>query len=208
MAFATRTLFVFAASLALATGCQQTGDDVATHDSTAAAGDGSATTGATAAVPSEADLRNFMEEVFNKGNVDKADQWVAADFVDHTPGPGQEPGLAGFKKMVTTMRAGMTDMKFSVERVISQGDFSVMHVRQTGTHSMSMMGEKPTGNKIDIAGVDVIRYENGKAKEHWGYYEESKFMQQIGMMPPMPGMPGAPAGGDASPAAPADTAKP
>jgi predicted ester cyclase len=185
---AHRTLLVLAASAALAAGCSKAGDDAAVIDTTAGGDAGAVTTGA-ASTPTEAELRNFMEEVFNKGNAAAADQWVAENFVDRTPSPGQEPGLAGFKKMVTAMKEGMGDMRIEVQRVILSGDMAVMHVRQTGTHTVSMMGEKPTGNKIDAEGIDLIRFENGKAVEHWGYYQEMKFMQQIGMMPEMPGAP-------------------
>ena len=30
--------------------------------------------------------------------------------------------------------------------------------------------------------VDVLRFENGKVVEHWGYMEEMKMMEQLGMM--------------------------
>jgi predicted SnoaL-like aldol condensation-catalyzing enzyme len=46
------------------------------------------------------------------------------------------------------------------------------------------MGEgMPATNKpIDIHTVDVLRFENGKVVEHWGYMEEFKMMEQLGMM--------------------------
>ena len=46
-------------------------------------------------------------------------------------------------------------------------------------------GEMPaTGKVMDVMGCDVMRFENGKAAEHWGYMEEAKMMMQLGLMPP------------------------
>ena len=36
---------------------------------------------------------------------------------------------------------------------------------------------------LDVMGCDVFRFENGKAAEHWGYMEDMKMMQQLGLMP-------------------------
>ena len=48
------------------------------------------------------------------------------------------------------------------------------------------MGMPATNKKIDVEGVDIIRFKNGKAVEHWGVYDNMKMMQQLGMMPPPP----------------------
>jgi predicted ester cyclase len=42
----------------------------------------------------------------------------------------------------------------------------------------------PATNKpVDVYAVDVLRFENGKVVEYWGYMEEMKMMEQLGMMP-------------------------
>jgi hypothetical protein len=42
-------------------------------------------------------------------------------------------------------------------------------------------------------GCDILRFENGKAAEHWGYMEEGKMMQQLGLMPAPGAAPAKPA---------------
>ena len=51
----------------------------------------------------------------------------------------------------------------------------------TGTNTGSMFGHKPSGKKVKIDGADIMRFENGKSVEHWGYMEETKFLHQLGM---------------------------
>ena len=43
-------------------------------------------------------IHAFVETVWNRRQLDRADEVVAADFVDHAPMPGQAPGLEGVKR--------------------------------------------------------------------------------------------------------------
>ena len=46
----------------------------------------------------KAKMRRFFEEVVQNGNFAVLDELVAANFVDHNPGPGQAPGAEGIKQ--------------------------------------------------------------------------------------------------------------
>ena len=50
----------------------------------------------------------------------------------------------------------------------------------TGTHDGEFMGVAPTGKKIEINGIQIGRFENGKIVERWGSSDELGIMQQIG----------------------------
>lgn len=178
---------VFGVVLAFAVpGCQQeAADDTAGNDTTAAS-----TTADNAA--NEDAARRFVDEVFNKGNMDFIDSAVTQDFVEQTPSPGQEQGIPGLRKWITEFRTAFPDLNMTVDHVVSEGDMVAMHVRMVGTNTGAMMGMPATNKKLDVRGVDLLRFVDGKASEHWGYYEEMKMMQQLGWAPPPPGTPGAP----------------
>lgn len=191
--------FIAAGAMALVVpGCTPDASD------DAGKGDSTATSGGDAASANEETARRFYDEVLNKGNVDLIDSLVAADFIDHTPSPGQDSTVAGLKKWVSEMRTGFPDSKIEVLHIFTKGDQVMTHIRQTGTNSGPMMGRPATNKAIDMRGVDIIGFRDGKAYEHWGYFEEMKMMTQLGMMPAMPGMP--PADSAGASAAPADTA--
>jgi steroid delta-isomerase-like uncharacterized protein len=189
--FPVRSLFVAAAfGVALTLGgCQQAPSE------DAAAADTSATSSNSLEETNEKLTREFIEEVFNKRNLAHADKTLDANFVEHNPSPGQKQGLAGFKESMGPWIDAMPDMKMEVLDVVTKGDLVFAHVHQTGTFASDIAGMQTKGKKLDVRGVDIIRIKDGKATEHWGYYEEAKMMQQLGMMPPMDG------------SAPADTAK-
>lgn len=43
-------------------------------------------------------IRAYVETVWNRRQLERADKVVAPDFVDHAPLPGQAPGLDGAKR--------------------------------------------------------------------------------------------------------------
>ena len=59
---------------------------------------------------------------FNSGKLDELDKYIAADYIEHSPDPGQKPGLAGLKESITGFRAAYPDLKFSSEKMIVEGD--------------------------------------------------------------------------------------
>ena len=133
-------------------------------------------------------------EIFNSGKYDDLGKYISDNFTDHDPDPGQKPGLAGLKESMGQFHAAFPDLKFTVKDVTSDGDLIWGHINISGTNTGSMMGMPPTGKKIDVNGVDIVKIKDGKAIERWGYYQERLMMEQMGMMPPPGGPP--PAGGD------------
>jgi len=126
-------------------------------------------------------------DIFSNGNLDALDTLVDANFTEHTPWPGQEPGLAGLKKGFTEFRAAFPDMKMTLNHVWADGDVVIGHFTQTGTMTGTLGGMPASNKAMNISGVDIVRIKDGKAVEHWGYSEENKMAQQMGWMPSMEG---------------------
>lgn len=128
--------------------------------------------------------------MFETGNTEGIETCIAENMVEHTPPPGMTTtGLQGLKDMIAMNHAAFPDMKMTVLSYAVVGDMGYVHFNQKGTNTGAMGPDMPaTGKAIDINGVDVVRFENNKAVEHWGYWESEKMMQQLGLMP----APGAP----------------
>jgi len=133
--------------------------------------------------------RRFTLESLNHGNLAVADELAAADLVDHNAPPGLAPGLAGFKQFVTRLRAGFPDVAFTIEDEIAEGDKVVVRTTMRGTHTGEFLGIPPTGRKVTMGTVDIVRIANGKIVEHWGQQDTLGMLQQLGVIP----MPEAPA---------------
>jgi steroid delta-isomerase-like uncharacterized protein len=131
--------------------------------------------------------RKFYEEVINKHNTAMVDSLVAADYVEHCVDPGYSPDRSGLKKGWDDFIKGYPDLNCKINFMVADSDCVTTQYTCTGTNSGSAMGMPATNKKINVDGVDIVRFKNGKASEHWGYMDEMKMMTQLGMMPGMGG---------------------
>jgi steroid delta-isomerase-like uncharacterized protein len=131
-----------------------------------------------------------VEAVYNmmsSGKTEGIENYIAADFVDRTPPPNmQVNGPEGFKNLINMYHEGFPDSKMEILNYTEKGDLVYVHFNLKGTNSGPMMGMPATNKSVDANGVDILRFANGKCVEHWGYFEEAKYMTQLGMLPEMP----------------------
>ena len=67
--------------------------------------------------------RRVLEEMFNKGNLDLADEVFAPDYVDHDPAmPEDIRGPEGFKEYVSIFRTAFPDIHLEIEDQVAEGD--------------------------------------------------------------------------------------
>jgi predicted ester cyclase len=45
------------------------------------------------------------------------------------------------------------------------------------------MGNPPSGLPVEVDVIDILRFENGRAVEHWGIADQVGLMLQVGAMP-------------------------
>ena len=110
-------------------------------------------------------VRRLFEAV-SRGNLDVADELLAPDFVDHDILPGEEVGIEGFKRAVAEERASSSDLHFSIEEQIAQGDKVVTRVIGSGTHDQKeYRGIAPAGRRITVETITINRVVEGKIVE-------------------------------------------
>lgn len=123
--------------------------------------------------------------MFESGNSEGLEKYVAENMVEHTPPPGMNPqGIQGLRDMIAMHHAGFPDTKMTIHSITHGGDMMMVHYNMKGTNTGDMGPDmKATGKTMDIDGIDVIKFDGDKATDHWGYWEEMKMMIQLGMMP-------------------------
>jgi steroid delta-isomerase-like uncharacterized protein len=126
-------------------------------------------------------------EAINQNTLDALDEIVASDMTDHDPAPGQGPGLEGVKQWFSEMHTAFPDFQMNVEDMIAEGEKVVNRVSMSGTHEGEFMGIEPTGNRVTITGIDILRITDGKIVERWGNFDNLGMMQQLGVMEPPSG---------------------
>jgi predicted ester cyclase len=131
----------------------------------------------------EAVIRRWYEEVFNQGREDVIDEIEAADYLDysHNP-PGQGP--EGAKKDFRGASATFSDIHYTIDDMLAQGDRVATRWMGHLTHTGSLMGIAPTGKRVTLSGVSIYRLANGKLVETHNAANLLEVFQQIGSLPP------------------------
>ncbi len=130
----------------------------------------------------KAKQRLVFEEALNKGNMAVIDEVIATNYVAQSP-QGIIRGPEGMKQGFTNLRAAFPDIHFTVEDMIAEGDKVVSRVTTRGTHKGEFMGIVPTGKKIEISGIIITRWVDGKEVEAWEVIDMLGMMHQLGIIP-------------------------
>jgi predicted ester cyclase len=91
-------------------------------------------------------IREHRGVLFNQRRVDRTDETVAADYLDHGALPGQVPGLAGANQKWAGYLAVLPDMRATVEELVAEGDKVAVRWTVQGTQQGELLGILPTGS--------------------------------------------------------------
>jgi steroid delta-isomerase-like uncharacterized protein len=128
-------------------------------------------------------VRRFIEEVQNKKNWDVYDELNAPDFVNLSAPPGVPNDREGGKLFLGAFLNAFPDCRFTIDEMIAEGDRVATKKTFTGTHTGEFNGIPPTGNRVSLTFVDILRLRDGKVVEHWLSMDQLSFMQQLGVLP-------------------------
>jgi steroid delta-isomerase-like uncharacterized protein len=132
-------------------------------------------------------VRQFIDEIFNRGNMSMVDELFAADFVEHEElPPGIPRDREGVIQLTSMLRSAFPDFKATIDDIIAEGDKVVIRQTWSGTQKGEFMGIPPTGKSVSIGVIDIIRMADGKVMEHWGQMDSMGMMQQLGAIPAEP----------------------
>lgn len=133
-------------------------------------------------------VRRLIEEAFNGGNLDVADELNAEGLVEHQQyGPNHPDGPEGVKRVIHSLRNAFSDFRLEIEDLAVNADRVWIRMVGTGTHDGVFMGHAPTGKKMRVDVFDVCRVVDGKIVEHWGVPDRLGVLFQLGLVqPPAP----------------------
>jgi predicted ester cyclase len=128
-------------------------------------------------------IRRFVDEVQNKKNWDVYDELNDPEFVNHSAPPGIPSDREGGKIYLGAFLNAFPDCRFTVDDMIAEGDQVVTKKTFTGTHEAEFAGIPPTGKRVTLQFVDIMRVRDGRIVEHWLSMDQLSFMQQLGVIP-------------------------
>jgi steroid delta-isomerase-like uncharacterized protein len=132
--------------------------------------------------------RQLLEQSFNEGNFELADQLIASDAVNHDPAePAELRALRGpelLRRTVNLYRTAFPDVRITVDDVIAADEKVVLRWHSEGTHRGELAGLAPTGAQGSVTGISIDQWKDGKVVETWTEWDNLGLARQLGAAPP------------------------
>lgn len=123
--------------------------------------------------------RRYIEDIWNRGDMDAAQAIVAPTVVFQGPIRKVE-GLAALMQYVQATRAVFPDLHFAVEGLIAEDDEVAVRWTMTGTHGSAFMGIAPTGRRFAVRGISTVRLEGNMIARIDLYWDRLGMVEQLG----------------------------
>lgn len=130
--------------------------------------------GMSATAKKNIETNEAIMKAYEAGEYDKMGDYIATDAIDHA---GEQGDIVGLENIVAEMKKWkemMPDMKGTTTKTLADDEYVFTWSKSSGTMN---------GQKVEMTGVDVSKFKDGKAIEHWMYMDPKDMMK---MMPPPP----------------------
>ena len=130
-------------------------------------------------------LADKFVEVWNNGNYDELDAIFDPGFVRIVNQKPDVKGVDGLKKVISGFRTAFPDLKLTIDNEVYAENRAAVRWTFSGTNTGP--GEiPPTGKSVNIWGLEILHFVNGKISKQIIAYDEKSLLEQLGftMMPP------------------------
>ena len=115
--------------------------------------------------------REALEQVCARGNLQRAGELYAEDFVDHVNALDFY-GHDGIARSVALYRAIFPDLQIRVLDQSTDGDRVTSRWTLRGTHK---------GRTVTLPGITISRFEHGKIAEDWTVSDNLELLRRLGV---------------------------
>lgn len=125
----------------------------------------------------EAQVRRFVDEVWNGRNYEAAADLYGTDFV----GPFGK-GPAGKVEGIRRNHQAFSDMQVNVDDLIVAGDTVVLRFTLCGTDTGGYAGRPPTGRAVQESAVNIMRFEGDRVVSEFMAADKLGLFIQLGVV--------------------------
>jgi steroid delta-isomerase-like uncharacterized protein len=126
-----------------------------------------------------------VEDLYNQGNLDVADEVMTVDCIQHEPDGSVTVGIENVKQAMMGLINGFPDLQIVIEDMVAEENkVTARFTNYFGTHQGVFAGMPPTGNEVTFISIATFRLVDGKIAEVWQGPDLMGIMEQLGVMPP------------------------
>ena len=126
-----------------------------------------------------ATARRVLEEIFPAADEAALAEVISPEFVNHEAPPGTPPGPAGVTMFMRMLAAAFSDQRWTMEKVLVDGDTVAMYCVHSGRHTGTFFGLPATGREFAYKQMHMIRMHEGLGVEHWAVRDDAGLLRQL-----------------------------
>jgi predicted ester cyclase len=124
----------------------------------------------------------YVEEVWNRHDLDAIDDIVSPEYINHAA-TTDEYRTGGARRIWEWLLSVFPDHRFEVEDAATDGQTVALRGTMSATHEGELMGIEPTGKRVRVQQSHWFRVVDGKVAEHWAVRDDLGTLQQLGVLP-------------------------
>jgi len=128
-------------------------------------------------------LARALETAVNVHDLDALDALVAEDYVEHEGMAEPVVDARAMRGAFGALFGAFPDYRLDIEDVIVDGDRMALRGVQRGTQLGPLGPMAPTGGRMEVLSLDVVRARDGRIAEHWGLSDVEAMARQLGWGP-------------------------
>ena len=121
-------------------------------------------------------------ELMSAGELDEIDDYMAEDVIFRSPGEEPGHGLDAFKEACLVYDRAFPDWSMEIDDQIAEDDKVVTRYTNRATHEGELEGIEATGNTVEVTGIMIHRFEDGKVVETIQEADNAHLLGQLGVM--------------------------
>ena len=125
-------------------------------------------------------VERYYREVWDRRQPELIPPLFAATYRNHAGARGTMEGPAGIRANYDSTITSFSDVSFTRDEVICDGDRVVVRYTMLGTHTGPFMQLAPTGKSVSVPGIGIYRVADGQIQESWVVRDTLVLLRQLG----------------------------
>jgi steroid delta-isomerase-like uncharacterized protein len=89
------------------------------------------------------------------------------------------------KRVLAMIQEAFPDLHLAQADSVTEGDKVAFRWMMSGTHQGELFGVAPTGERVVVMGIDIIRIDDGEILDYWGEFDVMGMLRQLGITSPL-----------------------
>jgi steroid delta-isomerase-like uncharacterized protein len=123
-------------------------------------------------------VRRFEQQAWTRHNPAILDELCAPDYVAHMPG-SRSLDHAAHRQLIALFQRAFPDCEVTTDELVAEGDRVASRWTFQGTHDGEFHGLPPTGKRVVMSGISMLKILDGRVLESWHQGDNQNLMQQL-----------------------------